>query len=353
MGVRFVLSGRPRSIAFMCALLAGSTPAFAAPAGREPAGVPRASPRFVFTGPNIPGPNGIQQLFSSDFGGRNLRQLTDDAYPRFLPHFSPDGRRVLYTKFLHGAYSDPDAVTVIVAYDLVTHHETRLTSGGVEFQAAWSPDGTRVAYGTLSGNALWTIDADGSHRTLVGRPTGAPDDRLWHDILWSRDNWIYFVVGQTVGGCFKVRIDRIRPNGTGRARITDGGPYCTPPGFSQPTGDADPGISPDGKTIYSSRGLPLTVPGFPGVQIRHLYKFSSDPFVPGKVETDLSRGAKSECVAGVPKVSPGGRLVALFLMCPHDLLRYHGITLTDRDGTAFLFVETGFSPDWNPAYPWP
>ncbi len=352
MGVRAGRSGLLRSIAFLSALLSACAAALAAPPAGDPSGVAFLRPRFVFTGPNIPGPNGIQQLFSSDLDGRDLHQLTDDGHARFLPHFSPDGRRVLYTKFLAGAYSDPNAVTVVAVYDLATHRETRVTSGGVEFQAAWSPDGTRIAYGTLSGNALWIVDANGSHRTLVGRPSGAPDDRLWHDILWSRDNFIYFVVGQTVGGCFKVRIDRIRPNGTGRTRITDGGPYCTPPGFSQPTGDADPGISPDGKTIYSSRGFPLTVPGFPSVQIRHLYKISTEPYVPGKVEIDLSRGAMSYCVAGVPKVSPGGRLVALFLLCPHAL-QYHGITLTDPDGTAFRFVETGFSPDWNPTFPWP
>jgi len=339
MDVRAGRIGLLQSIALVWALLGGSAASLPSPA------------RFVFTGPNVPSPTGTQDLFSSDFGGRDLRRLTDDGHARFLPHFSPDGRRVLYTKYLSGAYGAPNAVSVIAVYDLATGRETRLTSGGVEFQAAWSPDGTRIAYGTLSGDALWLMDANGSRPTLVARPSGAPDDRLWHDVLWSRDNWIYFVVGQTVGGCFKVRIDRIRPDGSGRVRITDGGPNCTPPGL-EPSGDADPGISPDGKTIYSSRGLPRTVPGFPTVTVRHLLKFSSEPYGPGKVETDLSRGGKSDCVAGVPKVSPGGGLVSLFLLCPNDL-HYHGITLTDPSGQSFRFVETGFGADWNPTLPWP
>ncbi len=359
MGIGAGRSAAARSIAFLCALSGGCASSLGAPAGdsgfASPAGDSRAAtlprPRFVFTGPNIPGPNGIQQLFSSDLGGRGLRQLTDDGHARFLPHFSPDGRYVLYTKFLSGNYGDPSAVTVIALYDLATGHETRLTSGGVEFQAAWSPDGTRIAYGTLSGDALWLMNADGSRQTLIGRPSGAPNDELWHDVLWSRDNWIYFVVGQTVGGCFKARIDRMRPNGTGRVRISAGGPNCRPPGL-EPSGDADPGISPDGKTIYSSRGLPRAVPGLPGVTVRHLFKFSSEPYVPGKMEADLSLGGKSDCVAGVPKVSPSGRLVSLFLLCPHDL-RYHGITLTDPDGQSFRFVETGFGADWNPTLPSP
>jgi dipeptidyl aminopeptidase/acylaminoacyl peptidase len=349
--------GASQSIALACALLTGCGGTGASPvsgstlgvSARDPAAVTRVPPDLVFTGPDIPGSSGPQELFTSELGGRGRLQLTHDGFPRFLPHFSPDGRRLVYGKFLSGGYGDPSAISVIVVYDLASGRETRLTSGGEETQAVWSPDGKRIAYGTISGNALWMMNADGSHRTVVRRPSGAPDDQRWDDFLWSRDNWIYFTVGQTVRGCFKVRIDRIRPSGTDRTRITDGGPSCTPPGFEQ-SGDADPGITPDGKTIYSSRGLPRAVPGMPTVTVRHLYRFSSEPYAPGKVETDLSRGAERDCVAGVPKVSPNGRVVSLFLLCPNDL-QHRGITLTDPDGTSFRFVETGFAADWNPTLP--
>ncbi len=52
--------------------------------------------------------------------------------------------------------------------------------------------------------------------------------------------------------------------------------------------------------------------------VRHLFKFSSDPYAPGKVEVDLSLAAKADCIAGVPKVSPAGDRVALFLFCAAD-----------------------------------
>ena len=139
----------------------------------------------------------------------------------------------------------------------------------------------------------------------------------------------------------------MRPDGSGRVPITDGGPHCTPAGLEQ-SGDADPGISPDGTTLYSSRGLPVTVSGTAGMTVRHLYRFSSAPFTPGKVETDLSLPAHADCVAGVPKVSPAGDRVALFLFCRADPARA-GVTLTTPGGATWTFVAPGFAPDWNPA----
>lgn len=264
-----------------------------------------------------------------------------------MPHFSPDGSRLLYTKFARGGFGSPDAVTDIVVFDRASATETRLTTSGNAIQAIWSPNGRQIAYGVYSNDALWLMNADGSAARVIARPSGAPDDIQWGDYLWSSDNWIYFTVAQNIGGCAKVRIDRIRPDGTGRAKITDGGPACTPAGLEQ-SGDADPGISPDGRTIYSSRGLPVTVPGHPEMTVRHLYKFSSDPYVLGKAEADLSLGALADCIAGVPKVSPAGNRIAFFLFCAADPERA-GITLTDEAGARFTFVAPGFAPDWNPA----
>jgi Tol biopolymer transport system component len=312
-------------------------------------GLERGSgPRLVFTAPTARMPMGKQALFTSELDGKEVRQLTHDGLSRFLPHFSPDEKQLLYTKFLVGSYGDPNAVTVIASYDLASRKETQLTAGGVETEGVWSPSGKQVAYGTLAGDALWLMNADGSHARVIARPSGSPTDLRFGDYAWSSDDWIYFVVAQDVAGCFKVRIDRIRPTGAGRTRITDGGPNCTPSGL-QESGDADPGISPDGKTIYSSRGLPRTVRGNPNETLRHLYVFSSAPYEPGKVETDLSARSKPDCVVGVPKVSPGGSAIAIFLSCPDDP-QNQGVTLTDPQGKRYTFVIGGFGADWNPTY---
>jgi hypothetical protein len=194
-----------------------------------------------------------------------------------------------------------------------------------------------------------TINADGSNPQVVGIASGAPDDWVWGDIAWSSDNWILFVVGETVNGTFcKSRVDKIRPEGSSRTRVSDGGPSCTPPGV-EAIGDADPGWSSDGKTIYSSRGFPVPPASGPAAATeRKLYAFSSDPWSPGKVEQDLSLPSEPSCIEGVPKGSPDGKRVLLFRICFDTGMPKGGIYLTDTAGSYRTFVAEGFGPDWNP-----
>lgn len=303
-------------------------------------------PQIVFEAPSVPGSGAVQEIFAMNLDGSDLRQLTHDGLSKFLPHFSPDGKRLVYSKFLTGQYGDPSPLTDIAVFDFAENAETRLTFTGDSFAAAWSPDGTRIAYGTYQGHSLWIMDADGSNTRLVGAPGGGDDDRRWNDIAWSSDDWIFFTVGQVVNGCFTVRIDKVRPEGTGRTMVTDGGRSCTPSGWEQ-CGDADPGVSADGRTIYSSRGFPWRPPGFPENTTRKLYAFPSDAWTPGKVERDLSLPAAPDCIEGVPKASPDGTRILLFRACAGE--PHIGLTLTDTAGSYRQWIADGFGADWNPA----
>jgi hypothetical protein len=172
----------------------------------------------------------------------------------------------------------------------------------------------------------------------VGSATGAVDDLNWADIAWSSDDWILLVVGQNVGGCFKARVDKIRPDGSARTKVTDGGPGCTPRGAEAQSGDADPGWSADGKTIYSSRGLTSPSVG------RHLFAFASDEWRPSKPETDL-QASEPDCGCLTPKGSPDGKRVLLVRGCPDASPK--GIYVTDS-GSVWTFVAEGMGADWNP-----
>ena len=174
----------------------------------------------------------------------------------------------------------------------------------------------------------------------------------WADIAWSADDWILFVVPQTIDGCFKVRVDKIRPDGSSRTRLSDGGPSCTPQGMEQ-SGEADPGWSADGATIYSSRGMPEAPANAPAAAMateRKLYAISSDAWYAGKSETDLSLAAEPDCIEGVPKAAPDGKRIALFRHCFGGTSK-PGIYTTDTAGTYRTFVVGGFGPDWNPVAP--
>jgi hypothetical protein len=306
---------------------------------------PPAKPQIVYESPGVPGTVSVQQIYTANLNGSSTIEIPQDNLNKFLAHFSPDGTSLVYTKFVTGKFGDLNPESDIFTYNLATSTETRLTTLGNGFQAAWSPTGQQILFGNYDGTGLYLINPDGTNQTLVGQPTGAPDDLVWHDPLWSSDNWIYFVVEQNTNNCLKVRLDKIRPDGSSRTQVSGGGVNCTPPNM-EPYGDADPGISADGQTIYSSRGL-SPLPADHTQTLRHLYAYSSGPYAPGKVETDLSIATKPECIVGVPKGSPDGTQILVFLFCPDDM-PHTGVTLTDTAGSNWTFIATGFGPDWNP-----
>jgi Tol biopolymer transport system component len=255
----------------------------------------------------------------------------------------------VYSKYSVGQYGSPDAAMDIAVYDLATGIETMLTNQGDDVQGTWSPAGDRIAYLNISSpTSMWIMDADGSNPHQIASSSGTVDDMQWGDIAWSRDNWILFSVAQNVNGCFKVRTDKIRPDGSSRTQVSDGGPNCTPPGAEQ-SGDADPGWSADSQTIYSSRGFPVPpANGPPGSTERKLYAFSSDAWYPGKPEMDLSLPSEPSCIEGVPKGSPDGEHVLLFRLCFDTPMPKGGIYLTDAAGSYRTFITAGFGADWAP-----
>ena len=122
------------------------------PPPARPVGERRSAPQIVFEAPGVPGSNDIQEISTMNLDGSELRQITRDGLNKFLPHFSPDGTRLVYSKFYSGRYGDMNPETDIAIYDFAEDAETRLTFTGQSFAAAWSPDGTRIAFGTYWGN---------------------------------------------------------------------------------------------------------------------------------------------------------------------------------------------------------
>jgi Tol biopolymer transport system component len=298
-----------------------------------------------------PGPqNTAWEIGVMNVDGSNRRQLTNDRKFHFLPHFSPDGSKIAYAKYTFGGYGDPSAQPDVFVYNLATAKETQLTFDGNSVQPVWSPDGRRILYGEYrNGMRLHIMKADGSAPTFIAGPSGAPDDLAWGDFAWSSDNWILFTVNQNINGCFKVRTDKMRPDGSARTQVSDGGSNCTPAGFEQ-SGDADPGWSRDAKTIYSSRGFPVHPRGTISGTERKLYAFSSGAWYSGKRERDLSLPSEPDCIEGVPKGSPDGTRVLLFRICFDTGQPRGGIYVTDSAGKYRRFITAGFGADWNPKW---
>ncbi len=329
------------------------------PEARGGSAVSRAQIVFMAPTAGQPAPgaasgSGGWELKVMDLDTSGREQVTHNQEQEFLPHFSPDGTRLLYTRFTSGGYGIENSQSRVTVYDFATGTTRDLTDIGMDSYPVWSPDGSRIAFLSTrefapgrGGPALWVMSADGSDAHEIGHPAGGNLDIVWGDIAWSSQDWILFVVAETgtSGTCFKTRLDKIRPDGTHRTQVTDGGPNCTPQRMEQ-SGDADPGFSADGTTIYTSRGFPYSSPGMPGSTVRKLYAVSSDAWYPGKPERDLSVSSVPDCVEGVPKGSPDGTRILLFRGCVGERF---GVTLTDTSGSYRTWVADGFGPDWNPA----
>lgn len=315
--------------------------------------------QIVFMAPTgaapVPGGTGAAdwEIAVMNVDGSGREQLTHNSEQEFLPHFSPDGTRLLYTRFTAGGYGTPNSKHRVTVYDFATRTTRDLTTGDGDSYPVWSPDGTRIAFlrdlSSDKGPALWIMNADGSGAHEIARPTGGDFDKTFGDIAWSSQDWILLVVAEAGvnGTCFKTRLDKIRPDGTQRTKVTDGGPNCTPPGMEQ-SGDADPGFSADGATIYTSRGFPYAPAAMPGATVRKLYAVSSDAWYPNKPERDLSLASEPDCVEGVPKGSPDGTRVLLFRACGPG--KVSGVMVTDANGSFRTRIADGFGPDWNPAW---
>jgi len=168
---------------------------------------------------------GRKEIYTADYDGANVQQLTRDNSISVAPALSPDGRRLAYTGYKSG-YAD------IYLIDLNSgSRKTLVKYPGTNSGASFSPDGGRIAC-TVSkdGNPeLYVVSVRGGGRRVTktrgveSSPTWAPDGRL-----------LGFASDQS-GGPQLYQI----PAGGGKARkIPTGYSYCT-----------DPSWSPDGSKI--------------------------------------------------------------------------------------------------------
>ena len=193
--------------------------------------------RIVFTTSQTPNPEINSGIYVMNPDGSNQTRLTNSEF-EFDPAWSPDGTRIAFATFFRradGAFL-PDEIYVMNADG---SNQTRLTNSTFllgSSDPAWSPDGTRIAFGTFQDwndqfarDEIYVMNADGSSQINLTNNSG-----LDGEPTWSPDGARIAFTRQQVDD---LEIFVMNADGSNQTRLTSG-----PHSF-------DPAWSPDGTRI--------------------------------------------------------------------------------------------------------
>lgn len=242
--------------------------------------------RLAFTRAREEGERKLAELWVMDADGTSAKRLTAGQYDSG-PAWSPDGQRIAFTRLLPPNGRDVPPVSSLMVVDADGNGERALTSAATfDRDPAWSPDGRRIAFSrttwrprSLQGRvAVVALPVDGGAESILARDGGQPD--------FSPDgSRIAFVSVRDRNGrtCF----ESCSPNGEIYTMAADGGELRRL--THDPADDLQPEWSPDGSRIafVSPRDYPRG--GNP-----ELYVMRADGFCPTRLTFGSARASSPD-----------------------------------------------------------
>jgi TolB protein len=250
--------------------------------------------------------HGNVDLYTATASGKHLRRLTKAPGQDLYAAWSPDGTRIAYTYYFRSQYS-------VWITSATRGRPRRLTPRGVgTFDPSWSPDGTHLAVGVETPDGADDIEVLDVATGALTNVTNAPGDDL--DPAWSPD-----------GAHIAFATNRDDPNGNNYdiyVTTLDGSTQTR----ATTTPDAD-----DGVPVWSPDGSRLA------------YVAATDAFRIVVMNADGSNGAFLT-VGLEPAWSPDGTRIVF--------ARDNQILVMNPDGSGVhRIAKTGVTqgaPDWQP-----
>ena len=231
-----------------------------------------ANPDWTPDGSKVTYDVGGTQIFASNADGTAMQRLIPGG---FAPAWASSGRQIAYTQNVEPSNSEIFAAN---ADGSGARNLTNATSYEDD-QAAWSPDGTKLAFTRFLGTAgeIFTMNADGSGlRNLTNDPSSDVEP------TWSPDGTkIAFATNRGATGDTEIFV--MNADGSSPANLTN-----------SPANESDPDWQP-------VQGAPPPVPG--------RERFCKVPNLAGKsVRSARSLLRKAGCAAGTVKYARSKRL---------------------------------------------
>jgi TolB protein len=198
---------------------------------------------------------GHKEIWAMDYDGAAQHQLTKLGSISLSPRVSPDGSRVAFSSLSRGAWE-------IMMYSVELN---RLVSfprfGGTNLSPAWSPDGTRLAFSSSrSGDPeLYVGDASGANLKRITSYKGPDVSPSWNGKTGAQIAWVSGRTGLP-------QVYTAEADGTNVQRVTNEG-YAVSPSWS-----------PNGQFLVFS-WIRHYGPGAPGAQDIYIMDIASKQWV--------------------------------------------------------------------------
>jgi Tol biopolymer transport system component len=164
-------------------------------------------------------PAGHEQIWVMRPDGTGKRRLTRSAQQNEWPSWSPDSRKIVFERYFGGNRTELYTMNRDGGEKRkIARVRTRTTTSGQYWCAcaAWSPDGTKIAYEAMTGKGkpgIFVMNADGTGRTQL---THLPQTRD-ENPDWSPDGTQIAFYSERVGNA---EIYVMNADGTQQHRIT-------------------------------------------------------------------------------------------------------------------------------------
>lgn len=189
----------------------------------------------------------IPQLYLVNADGTDLKQLTIMEQGACQPSWSPDGSQLVFISPCLGRADFTETIYNESSLYIINADGTGLdqltAAPGSDFEPAWSPDGSKIAFTSVRGGfrQIYSLDIESREVTLLTNTTSAIESS---QPSWSPDGTKIVYLVKRVGS---YQVWTMNANGQEAVQVTRSG---------QDLWDYLPTWSPDGRTVFFNQRRP-------------------------------------------------------------------------------------------------